>query len=269
MGSFFKNTKDISVFLWLALWLATLIHAGFALLAMFLNIQFPSGYQIPAPWVELLGKGPNSLSYWFYVIVLGANILWEVRFKGLKTYVPSSFPFPDLLYSDIAVSLWGGLWIFAHMGQWSDWFHVPNKVGLTFVTCIFLWGVEHGIIDERNNPEEVKEPEKNEPQPAKVEVSPSAVPVSSSKTNVAVTQPKTVTKRVAPINNELSQKVLDYIRENGQAKTGGLVDALGIHKSSIIRNLNKLIEEGQLVRKGNGPGAVYRLGDDPKDARLN
>jgi hypothetical protein len=64
--------------------------------------------------------------------------------------------------------------------------------------------------------------------------------------HVAVTQPKTVTKRVVPINNELSRKVLDYIRENGQAKTGSLVDALGMHKNLIIRNLNKLIEDGQI-----------------------
>ena len=49
-------------------------------------------------------------------------------------------------------------------------------------------------------------------------------------------------------NNESTQKLLDYIRQNGEAKTGTLVEALGSPQRSVIRTLNKLIAEGQLVR---------------------
>jgi DeoR/GlpR family transcriptional regulator of sugar metabolism len=65
-------------------------------------------------------------------------------------------------------------------------------------------------------------------------------------------------------NNELTQKLLDYVRQNGQAKTGALVEALGIPKRTMVRTLNKLIAEGRLVREGNGQGAVYKINESQK-----
>jgi hypothetical protein len=79
-----------------------------------------------------------------------------------------------------------------------------------------------------------------------------------------VTQPKSASKPVASGNNESTQKLLDYVRQNGQAKTGALVEALGIPKRTMIRTLNKLIVEGRLVREGNGQGAVYKINDSGK-----
>jgi hypothetical protein len=52
---------------------------------------------------------------------------------------------------------------------------------------------------------------------------------------------------------------LEHIRRNSQAKTGELVTVLGSPRRTVIRNLNKLLADGRLVREGNGPGAVYKL----------
>ncbi|HXL73225.1 MAG TPA: hypothetical protein VN963_06320 [bacterium] len=65
-------------------------------------------------------------------------------------------------------------------------------------------------------------------------------------------------------NNQSTQKLLDYVRQNGQAKTGALVQALDSPRRSVIRTLNKLIAEGRLVRQGNGQGAVYKIKDSQK-----
>jgi len=62
-------------------------------------------------------------------------------------------------------------------------------------------------------------------------------------------------------NNDLTQKLLDYVRKNGHAKTGALIEVLGSPRRSVIRMLNKLIADGRLVREGNGPGAVYKINE--------
>jgi DNA-binding IclR family transcriptional regulator len=62
-------------------------------------------------------------------------------------------------------------------------------------------------------------------------------------------------------NNDLTQKLLDYVRKNGHAKTGALIEVLGSPRRSVIRMLNKLIADGRLVRDGNGPGAVYKINE--------
>lgn len=81
---------------------------------------------------------------------------------------------------------------------------------------------------------------------------------------LAEPQPKPAPKRVRSGKNESTQKLLDYVRQNGHAKTGALAEALGIPKRTVIRTLDKLIAEGRLVREGNGQGAVYKLNDSQK-----
>ncbi len=83
-------------------------------------------------------------------------------------------------------------------------------------------------------------------------------PISSA--SPAVAQPKPALTQ----NNQLSQKLLDYVRQKGQAKTGALVEVLGSPRRSVIRTLNQLIAEGRLVRQGNGQGAVYKINDSQK-----
>jgi hypothetical protein len=146
------ESKDTSFYLWVVLWVVTLIHAGLTLWAMLITAQLPPGYQVPPAWAGL-NLGPSSSTYWLYVIVLAANLVWESRWKG-KGYVPSTFPFPDMLYGDVAVVLWGVLWAFAHWGHSNGWFAVPDHIGHTFATCAFLWALQRSHLEERRKPEE-------------------------------------------------------------------------------------------------------------------
>jgi hypothetical protein len=211
---------------------------------MLTTAQLPPGYQVPP--------------HWTYVIVLGVSILWESRFKGSKTYAPSGF-LPDILYGEIAAGLWVVLCIFAHVGQLNGWFPIPPELDKTLITCLLLLGVQKQFIKNTRKPEEDT---KEDPQPA--QANHPAVQTPSPSASPAVSRSKPVPKRRLSKNNESAQKLLDYVRQNGQAKTGALVEALGSPRRTVIRNLNKLLEEGRLVREGSGPGAVYRLKDSPK-----
>jgi hypothetical protein len=258
--------ESTSLVLWFLLWAATVQHAGLTLWAMLSTAQLPPEYQISTGWTAFFGKGPSSETYWTYVIVLGINIIWESRFKGSKTYLRSSFPLPDFLYSGIALLLWLVLWAFAHLGQSNGWFPLPDQVGHTLATCALLWLFQKGYVEKHRNPEE--ETTKDEPQPA--QTAPLSVQVTGRPTaSPSVIQSKPVPKRRLSKNNESTQKLLDYVRQNGQAKTGALMEALDSPRRTVIRNLNKLLDEGRLVREGSGPGAVYRLKDSPKAEEQN
>jgi len=258
--AFFKDKKDISLYLWVFLWVATFLHAGQTLWAMLLTAQLPPGDQVPLGWADVLGQGPDAFTYWVYVIALGVNIFWESRFKGAKTYAPSSFPFPDMLYGEVALYLWLALWIFAHLGNSNGWFAVPNRVGLTLGTCFFLMLVQGAVIHRMKNPEGSEEAAEDEDKPSKT----SSSAVSTPPTRVGTSSAKLTPKQAVSGNADLTGKLLDYVRQNGQTKTGALVTALGSPRRSVIRSLNKLIEDGHLVREGSGPGAVYRVSDSPK-----
>jgi predicted HTH transcriptional regulator len=128
-----------------------------------------------------------------------------------------------------------------------------------------LWLFQNGYVDKHRDTEE--ETTKDEPQPVKEVIRPVQTPIPQ--TVVAVPKPKAVSKSIRSDNNELTQKLLDYVRQKGQAKTGVLMGVLGCPRRTVIRNLNKLLEEGRLVREGSGPGAVYRLNDNPKVEKQN
>lgn len=230
-------------------------------------MKFAPGFEIPPNWLALLSLGPNPSTYWLYILVLGANIYWESRFKGPKTYVPSNFPFPDVLYSHVAVGLWSILNLFAHMGLSNGWFQYPNQLSHTFWSCLALWFVQHMHMNDLRNPEEAKKGIEDKPKPAQVETSKAIAkaPVSNPVPAVKLA----ASKPTVPDNSDVTEKVIEYVRQNGQAKTGGLIGVLGTPRRTVIRNLNKLIEEGKLIREGNGAGAVYRLNDNPKDDRFN
>jgi len=248
--------QNISFVLWVVLWGATIQHAGLTLWAMLLTAQLPPGYQVPAGWVGLFWKGPDPETYWTYVIVLGINILWESRFKGRKTYLRSSFPFPDMLYGNTAGLLWLVLGIFAFVGEAKGWFPMPDQLVNTFFTCLLLSAFQDSYFKKRRESEESQDEMEDEPQPVKAPI---------TQISPAVAEPKPTTKPVDAGEKGLSEKLLDYIHQNGQAKTGAMAGAMGVHRRTVIRNLKKLVEQGRLVREGNGPGAVYRLNNNQKD----
>jgi hypothetical protein len=253
------ESKDTSFYLWVGLWLATLFHAGLTLWAILTTAQLPPGYQVPPAWVGL-NLSPNPTSYWFYVIVLSVNLVWEGRFKGTKAYVPSSFPFPDVLYGDVAVILWGVLWVFAHWGNSNGWFAVPDQIGHTLATCAVLWFFQKAYVKGQQNPEEEAKKDKSETTQA---VRPSIQALSPS-TRPVIAQPQSAPKPMASGNNDSTQKLLDYVRQNGQAKTSAMAGVMGVNRRTVIRMLNKLIAEGRLVREGSGPGAVYKINSSQK-----
>jgi hypothetical protein len=222
---------------------------------MLLTAQLPPGYQVPASWVGLFRKGPDPETYWTYVIVLGINILWESRFKGRKTYLRSSFPFPDMLYGDTAALLWLVLGIFALVGQAQGWFSAPDQLLPTFMTCLLLSAFQDSYFKKRRETEESQEVLEDKPQPVKANI---------SQTSPLVAQPKLTPIPMDTGSNDLTRKLLDYVRQNGQGKTGAMAGAMGVHRRTVIRNLKKMVAEGRLVREGNGPGAVYKINDSQK-----
>lgn len=56
------------------------------------------------------------------------------------------------------------------------------------------------------------------------------------------------------------QETLDYLENNGEAKTSELVDLLGYKsKTSVLRILSDLMEEGLVVSEGSGKNTGYRV----------
>jgi hypothetical protein len=233
--------------------------------AMLSSAKFPPGYEFPSNWLALLGPGASPGSYWFYIGILGINILWESSFKGPKTYIPSSFPFPNFLYSHVAVILWTVLDLFAHLGHANGWFLFPDQLSHTFWSSLGLWFVQYEYMKYLNDPVAFKKEFEDEPKTAKAEAPQPSVSVSAPNSNVAVNNPN----QTVSTNTDITEKVLDYVRQNGQAKSSGLIGVLGSPKRTVIRNLNKLLEEGKLIREGNGRNAVYRLNENPKDGKWN
>jgi hypothetical protein len=259
----YKEPKKTSVYFWLALWAITLIHAGLMVGAMLSSAKFPPGYEIPSNWLALLGPGASPGSYWFYIGILGINILWESSFKGPKTYIPSSFPFPNFLYSHVAVILWTVLDLFAHLGHANGWFLFPDQLSHTFWSSLGLWFVQYEYMKYLNDPVAFKKEFEDEPKPAKAKTPKPVVQALNP------TLPATASNKSVSNNAELTDKVLDYVRQNGQAKTSGLVGVLGSSKRTVIRNLNKLLADGKLIREGSGQSAVYRINENSKDGKWN
>ncbi len=258
-----STTEDISMFLWLVIYFSTFFHAGLTAWAMLSTAQLPPGYQTPPRWVDFLGQGPNSNTFWFYILSLSANIIWESWFKGPKTYVPSSFPNPESLYSQSAITLWVALWGLAHFGHYQGWFPVPNWVNETFVICVCLRFFQHKLMKFLNNSGEFKVPFLGNSPRLHTDL-----PTAQTPNPQLSLTPSTPNQPVST-NSDLTEKMLDYVRQKGQAQTSGLIGVLGSPRRTVIRNLNKLLEEGKLIREGTGRGAVYRLNENPKDGKWN
>jgi len=260
-SEFTDNEK--TVFLWVSLWIATFVHAGLTVLSMFFTVHLPPEYQVPPRWLDIFALWPNFISFGLYIIVLGIYIDWESRFKGSKTYIPSNYPISNIKSGEVAVCLWGVLWLLARIGHFLGFFSVPNLVGATFVTCFFLLVFQVMRMERVRKSEEIEDT----PEAVKTVAVISKGMSPNPQNNLAVNKPTPILE--APENDDLTSKVLDYVRRNGEVKTSGLVGVLGSSRRTVIRNLNKLIEEGRLVRDGSGPGAVYRLNNVPKGERWN
>ena len=260
------ESKIESIVLWSFLWIATLVHAGLTVGVMVATAKFPPGYELSTNWVNLLSQGPTSVTFWFYIIVLGVSTVFESDFKGRLAYVKSSFPFPDIQYSHVAGVLWAVLWLFGHLGASNGWFTFPNKLGATFWTCLLFVFLQRSW-NKSNYEEDLQKNSENAEAPQKTEIAKPLERVPISKP-VSAAVPA-ASKPTVSDNADVTEKIIEYVRKNGHAKTGGLIGVLGTPRRTVIRNLNKLIEEGKLVREGHGAGAVYRLNDNPKEERFN
>jgi hypothetical protein len=209
--------------------------------------------------VNVFGHGPTSQTFWFYIVALSVNVIRESWYLGQKSYVPPT-PFPNHKYSHVALILWAILWVAGHVGNGDGvTYPVPDWLNKTFVVCIILWIFQHFMIKALQNSEEIRKAFAADSNPAKAD---STQPFVQTAGNGPQNQ-------VASNNADLTTKVLDYVRQNGQAKTSGLMGMLGSSRRTVIRNLNKLLADGKLIREGTGAGAVYRLNENPKDGKLN
>jgi hypothetical protein len=160
-----------------------------------------------------------------------------------------------MLYGDTVALLWLVFGIFAFVGQAQGWFSAPDQLFPTFMTCLLFSAFQNSFIDKRRKSAESQEAPTDEPQSVKAPI-PQASPV--------VAQSKQTPIPIDTGSNDLTKKLLDYVRQNGQGKTGVMAGAMGVHRRTVIRNLKKLVAEGRLVREGNGPGAVYKLNNSLK-----
>lgn len=57
---------------------------------------------------------------------------------------------------------------------------------------------------------------------------------------------------------ELTQQILDFILKNGSVTTAQVVAMSGTTKRTTYRHLNRLIDEGKIIREGIPPSVVYK-----------
>ncbi len=265
-----KNLKDTSGILWTLLWGSTIVHAGSTVWAILSTAKLPPGYELGPNWVTVFGNGPTSQTFWFYVVVLAINVIWESWLRGQKSYVPPT-PFPNIKYSHVALISWAILWIAGHVGNGDGvTYPVPDWLNKTFVVCILLWIFQHLMIRFFQKFDEIKKAFMEGSSPAKPNSSqPTAQAAGNGTLNQGQSSALPAQNQAISNNADLTAKVLDYVRQKGQAKTSGLVGILGSSRRSVIRTLNKLLADGKLIREGNGAGAVYRLNENPKDGKWN
>jgi len=58
---------------------------------------------------------------------------------------------------------------------------------------------------------------------------------------------------------ELSARILEFVRRNGQAAMNAVMLETGISRHTLKGHLSRLVKRGQLVRRGSGRGAWYSL----------
>ena len=58
---------------------------------------------------------------------------------------------------------------------------------------------------------------------------------------------------------ELTQQILDFIAKNGSVTTAQVVAMSGTTKRTTYRHLNRLVDDGKIVREGVPPSVVYRV----------
>ncbi len=67
------------------------------------------------------------------------------------------------------------------------------------------------------------------------------------------------------ISEEKKQRIVEFLSENGEAKSSEIADELGLQPSRTRDYLNQLIEEGIVITYGENRNRTYRLNNDQQD----
>ena len=54
-----------------------------------------------------------------------------------------------------------------------------------------------------------------------------------------------------------SQKIIDYMKKNGQVVTGDIVDYLNITDRAVRKQLKNLLDNNRIVKSGKPPKVYY------------
>ena len=58
---------------------------------------------------------------------------------------------------------------------------------------------------------------------------------------------------------ELAVQILDYARNHGRVTIGDMIRLTGVSRNTLKEHFRKLVENGHIVRHGNGKGSWYAL----------
>jgi predicted HTH transcriptional regulator len=66
-------------------------------------------------------------------------------------------------------------------------------------------------------------------------------------------------KRVIAALPELAVQILDHARNHGRVTMGDMIRLTGANRNTLKEHFRKLVENGHVVRHGNGKGSWYAL----------
>ena len=58
---------------------------------------------------------------------------------------------------------------------------------------------------------------------------------------------------------ELAVQILDHARNHGRVTIGDMIRLTGVSRNTLKEHFRKLVENGHIVRHGNGKGSWYAL----------
>lgn len=70
-----------------------------------------------------------------------------------------------------------------------------------------------------------------------------------------------IARRFRALSDPTRLRILDHLRNNGEASVGELTETLGTSQQNVSKHLSALLTEGFVARRKRGTSSLYRIAD--------